>query len=204
MLKLWAALVKEARLLLRDRVGLALMFVMPVVLVLVITSVQNSTFELVNDNKLTLLLVSSDSGTVSKEFIDGIHRLGMFDIVNSGPVDAETADFSTLLKEKDALVALVIPSGFSAQLQDKTAAVTAKALANFGLGTDTTARAPALDSLELVFHPVLQKSYRYSITGALQSVLQVVENKRMIQSLYETINEAEMPPGFEEDVVGHF
>ena len=203
MLKLWAALVKEARLLLRDRVGLALMFLMPVVLVLVITSVQNSTFELVNDNQLTLLLVSSDSGAVSKEFIDGIRRLGMFEIVDSGPVDAVTADFSTLLKEKDALVALVIPSGFSAQLEEKTAAVTAKALANFGLGTDTTARAPALDSLELVFHPVLQKSYRYSITGALQSVLQVVENKRMIQSLYETINEAEMPPGFEEEVVGN-
>lgn len=202
MLKLWAALLKEARLLLRDRVGLALMFLMPVVLVLVITRVQNSTFELVNDNQITLLLVNADSGQVAREFIDGVQRLGMFRVAAAAPRQGQNADFSTLLKENDALVALIIPREFSGQMQEKTAAVTAKALANFGLETDTTARAPVLDSLELVFHPVLQKSYRYSITGALQSVLLAVENKQMIRSLYETLNQAEMPPGFEEELAG--
>ncbi|MCH5691071.1 hypothetical protein LWM68_46725 [Niabella sp. W65] len=42
---------KDWRILTRDKVGLTLMFVMPIVLAIVITTVQNSTFELVNDKK---------------------------------------------------------------------------------------------------------------------------------------------------------
>jgi ABC-2 type transport system permease protein len=176
------------------------MFVMPIVLVVVITSVQNSSFEMVNDNKLTMLLVNNDTGAASKEFVSNIEKLGMFNIIrNKTPIE----DFSKAIKEYDALVALVIPENFSKQLNQKVKTVTGKALANFGLPGDTLQQDISVDSLELIFHPVLQQSYRYSINGGLQSVLQVVENKMMIQSLYSSINEKEMPEGFENDLMGN-
>ena len=45
MYKLGATIVKDLRILLRDKIGLTLMFGMPVLLVLVITKIQNSTFD---------------------------------------------------------------------------------------------------------------------------------------------------------------
>ena len=37
-----------------------MMFFMPILLVIVITSVQNSTFELVNNNKISLVVYNND------------------------------------------------------------------------------------------------------------------------------------------------
>ena len=51
-----ATIIKDSKILLRDRVGLFMMFFMPILLVIVITSVQNSTFELVNNNKVSLVV----------------------------------------------------------------------------------------------------------------------------------------------------
>ncbi len=66
MQKLIATIIKDFRLLFRDWMGLAFMFVMPIVLVIVITNIENTTFNLVNENKVTMLLCNQDSGDVVK------------------------------------------------------------------------------------------------------------------------------------------
>ena len=61
MKKLGASIVKEFLLLINDKVGLLLMYLMPVLLVFIITLVQDSTFKLVNENKLELLIINDAS-----------------------------------------------------------------------------------------------------------------------------------------------
>ena len=95
MFKLWATILKDIRILIRDKVGLTLMFVMPIFLVLIITSIQNSTFELVNERKMVLLICNKDTGSVSKQFIAAIKQIGMFDIAMvSSDIDTIRAKFS--------------------------------------------------------------------------------------------------------------
>ncbi len=59
------------KILLRDRLGLFLIFFMPILLVIVITSVQNSTFELVNNNKISLLVYNKDQGPLGAALSGG-------------------------------------------------------------------------------------------------------------------------------------
>ncbi|MEJ0102315.1 MAG: hypothetical protein WDO19_07090 [Bacteroidota bacterium] len=80
MFKLRATILKDIRILVRDVVGLTIMLLMPVLLAIVITSVQNSTFDLVNDNKVPLLICNKDKGEVSAEFIKALDKIGMFDL----------------------------------------------------------------------------------------------------------------------------
>lgn len=202
MFILWASIIKEFRLLLRDRVGLALMFLMPVVLVVTITSVQNSAFDLVNNNKMTLLLFNKDSGDVSKEFINAISKLQMFNIVKVEN-DIAMEHISKTMKEKDAMVALIIPGNFSLQINQKIKSTSQKALVNFGLETDSVVTDIKADSLNLIFHPVLQELYTRSISGSLQGALMLIENKLMIHSLYSLVNQEEMPPDFEKEMTGN-
>ena len=72
MFKLWATIKKDLLILTRDKIGLLVMFAMPILLAIVITSVQNSTFELVNDNKLVMLLCNKDSGESGKQLVEAI------------------------------------------------------------------------------------------------------------------------------------
>ena len=62
MFRLWATIIKDWRIMTRDKAGLILMFLMPVILAIVIASVQNSTFELVNENKIPIIILNKDKG----------------------------------------------------------------------------------------------------------------------------------------------
>ena len=204
MYKLKATILKDLRILTRDRVGLALMFAMPILLVLVITSIQLSTFNLVNDNKVPLLVSNQDKGPSSIQLMEALDRIGMFDAIHIADEAGDVA-MSALMQEKDALLAIVIPSDFSEKIAWKTEDINEKALNDFGLSTSSTEPdTVTTDPLILYYHPVLQESYRHSIQGALTSALQIVETKSVLQKLYLSLNETEMPKELEEALVSNY
>ncbi|MFT3937049.1 MAG: ABC transporter permease [Chitinophagaceae bacterium] len=203
MFKLWATILKDIRILTRDKVGLTLMFVMPVVLAIVITAIQNSTFELVNDNKVPLLLCNRDTGDASKQLVQAIEKIGMFQLkqVTQNETDKQITD---RMHAKDALVAIIIPTNFSATINAKAKMVSAKALNNFGVQQDSAkanTNGLSIEPVTLFYHPVLQQSFRSSIDGALRSSLQIVENKQLLKNLYFALNEKELPASFEQEIV---
>lgn len=203
MYKLKATIVKDLRLLIRDKVGLALMFAMPILLALVITSIQLSTFSLVNDNKVPLLVSNQDKGPSSLQLMEALERIGMFDAIHITDV-AEDMTMSALMQEKDALLAVVIPPGFSEKIEQKTEDINQRALTDFGLSDRSTdLETQTMDPLILYYHPVLQESYRHSIQGALASALQIVETKSVLQKLYFSLNEKEVPKELEEALVSN-
>ena len=146
MYKLSATISKDVRVLLRDRIGLIFMFGMPILLVLIVTSIQNSTFELVGKNKVSLLICNRDTGAVSRDFIKAVDNIGFFQLVPVSsrlvpPSGAAAADsIRERIRQKDALLGLVIPADFSAQIAAKARSVTGKVQTSFGL--DSTVSAP--------------------------------------------------------------
>lgn len=201
MYKLWATIVKDVRILTRDKVGLTLMFVMPVLLAVVITAIQNSTFELVNDNKVPLLVSNKDTGTLGRQLVLAIEKIGMFDLKLVTGKESE-AQVIEKMQTKDALVAVVIPANFSSKILATAEDVTGNALNDFGLKTDTgKVTISRMDPLILYYHPVLQTSFRASVQGALRSALQLVETREIVRTLYRSINEKELPPSLENDIL---
>lgn len=204
MYKLWATIVKDIRILTRDKVGLTLMFAMPIILAIVITAIQNSTFELVNDNKVPLLLCNKDTGNAGRELVQAIEKIGMFNL-KQVTKDETAEQIIKRMHAKDALVAIVVPSYFSASLSAQAKNISGKALVNFGVQQDTgkTAAAIAIDPITIYYHPVLQQSFRSSVQGALKSALQLVENKQVLKSLYFSLNEKELPASLENEIVNN-
>jgi len=201
LFKLWATILKDLRILTRDKVGLTLMFVMPIVLAIVITAVQNATFELVNDNKIPLLLCNRDSGGASRQLLQAIEKIGMFNIKQVTKDETEQ-QITDRMHAKDALVAIVVPKHFSATISARAKSISGKALNRFGVQNDTAAATPeGIEPVILYYHPVLQQSFRASVQGALRSALQIVENKQILKSLYFSLNEKELPASFENEIV---
>ena len=73
-------LYKDYLLLVRDIAGLLLMFVMPILLVVLMSTLQNSTFNVVNDVHVPLLLVNNDKGELGKAIVKEITGSGIFDV----------------------------------------------------------------------------------------------------------------------------
>ena len=65
---------------LTDRLGLLFMFIMPLLLVTVVTAVQDSAFQLANNNRISMLVVNNDTGKQGEKLITLLEASGMFGI----------------------------------------------------------------------------------------------------------------------------
>ena len=201
MFKLWATITKDVRVLLRDKVGILLMFIMPVALVIVVTSIQNSTFELMNKNKLLLLVSNQDTGKLSPQLITAINNIGMFR-VKELPKGSDSAFVNSRLQAKEAELAVIIPKDFSVRVGERAKASSNKALKSFGLDGDSIKTPSATsDPINMYYNPVLQESLRLSVQGALRSALQLVESRETLRDLYMSINDKPLPAKLENEML---
>lgn len=200
MFKLWITIKKDIRILLRDRVSIALMFLMPVILVIVVTSIQNSTFQLVNKNKLPAVVCNLDTGKSGKQFIQDIDKIGLFKVI---VLSANNADsLMQYMDRHDAMLGITIPHNFSEKVLAKAESSADKAMAEFNGGGDSTSTTtPAIDPLTVYYNPVLQESLRFSIQGAIQSAMQLVNSRQTLRTLYYNTNEKQMPEALEKEML---
>jgi ABC-2 type transport system permease protein len=202
MFKLRATILKDIRILLRDKVGISLMLVMPVILVIVVTSIQNSTFQLVNKNRLPILICNRDTGQASTQLIKAIDKIGLFK-VSELPNDQSEKLIADAMHQKDAMLGIVIPANFSSKVTAKSKNIAGKALTSFGLQGDTLKKVGDVDPLTIYYNPVLQESLRLSVAGAIRSALQLVESRETLRSLYFSINEKPLPEKLENEMLNN-
>jgi ABC-2 type transport system permease protein len=204
MYKLWATILKDVQVLRRDRLGLTFMFVMPVLLVMIVTGMQSGTFELVNKNRLPLLVCNRDTGAASLQFIRAVDTMGLFEVHGIPDTESEGMIRERLYR-KEALMAVVLPAAFSAQVTTRTKTLAGKALKSFGLDDSVSKNvAMVIDSpLILYYHPVIQESFRRSAEGSLYSALQLVESRQLLKTLYFSINEKELPDTLENELLNN-
>lgn len=203
MFKLWSTILKDIRILTRDRLGLVFMFVMPIVLAVVITAVQNSTFEMLNTNTVPMLICNRDTGEAGKQMQVAIEKVGMFSLKQVTP-NVTDKEISDRMHAKDAVIAIIIPADFTQKLKEKADVISKKALQNFGMQTGKPVAitdSGQVQPITLLYHPVLQESFRHSIQGALKSALQVVQNKEVLKSIYFAMNETAIPDSLEKDLM---
>jgi ABC-2 type transport system permease protein len=203
MFKLWSTILKDVRILSRDRLGLVFMFAMPIVLAIVITAVQNSTFEMLNTNKVPMLLCNKDTGEAGRQMEAAINKAGMFDLKQVAPAESEK-EISGRMHAKDAVIAIIIPADFTAKIKEKAKHTAGKALHSFGLQADSlTKDSTSVQPITLLYHPVLQESFRHSIQGALKSALQMVQSREVLKSIYFSINEKELTDTLENELLNN-
>ncbi len=197
MFKFLACVQKDIKLLLRDWVGMSLMFGMPILLVIVITSLQAGTFRMLNGKKISVLWSSSDNGNVSKELKNTLNHIGMFDLAEIPP-GLSVTQINEELESHNALLVLVVPSGFSELVIKKADKITNNTLIDLGFSEQKKDNSPdPVNSLTFYYSPVLQDSYRQSIRGALRSAIQIIENKQVLQSIYFSLNQKNLPDSLE-------
>lgn len=201
MFKLRSTILKDIRILIRDRLGLIFMFIMPIVLAVVITAVQNSTFEMLNTNTVPMLLCNRDTGDAGKQLEAAITKVGMFDLKQVTP-NVTDKEISDRMHAKDAVIAIIIPADFTQKIKLKANETAKKALHNFGMQTGPVIiDSGSIQPITLLYHPVLQESFRHSIQGALRSSLLMVQNREVLKSLYFSLNETNLPDSLEKELM---
>ncbi len=201
-MKLFATIQKDVRILLRDKMGLLLIFAMPILLVIIVTSIQNSTFDIIGKNKIEIFIHNNDEGRLSSELIHALDTSGMFKILLlKGGSSQQIADE---MHSKNVVIGIVIDSSFTKQIETKAKSNADKALLSFGLEGDTV-KTNFINSncLYLYYNPIIQPSLKLSIQGALNSAVQIIQSSETLKDLYFSINEKPLPDSVQKQMLAN-
>lgn len=185
--KIWMSVVKEFLLLKRDLGGLIILFIMPLVLVITVTLIQDSTFKKVSDSKIPILLVDNDKGSVSKTVFDNLEKSDLFSVVTQIDNKAITEDIAreNVYKGKFQL-AIVIPQDLSSDLQAKVDQNVEKIVSSLGMTDSTAASEPQRiikeKEVKLYFDPAVQMSFKNAVMNSIDKMISQIETK----SIYTT------------------
>ncbi len=184
MNKFTASIRKEILLLLSDKTGLLLMFAMPLLLVLVITIIQDSVYKVVNENKIPLLVVNHDPGGQGEKLIETLGGSGVFEIEARN--DLRPGQLKEELISKGKLIALYLPENLTSGIVNNATVVSRLMMKDMGMEFDS-ARQTAGPMPELSFYhdPVLQESYTISVMNIIRSYMRGLEIAVVIDRLYE-------------------
>lgn len=192
---------KEFLLLKRDFGGLIILFVMPLVLIITITLIQDSTFRTVTESKIPVVLIDNDKGEISKSVIENLNKSGQFEIVSSldGKNLTEDSAKEAVFKGKFQL-AIIIPENLSNDLQLKVNQNVDKIISNFGIGD--LSEEPKKDSLpqvinkkevRLYFDPATQATFKSNVKSSIDKMISQIETKSIYATFQEQLGEGEEP-----------
>lgn len=184
--RLWRTISKELLLLYRDLGGLVIIFLMPLLLIITITLIQDSTFKNFEDTKIPVIVINHDQGEVSKKIVQEIKNSKTFSVVTKN----KKADFSEATAKQavfngDYQMAIIIPKNLSADLDANTNAKVEEIVASLGYVpvTDSAKTVqPALATkreINLYFDPATNLSFKNSVKNAIDKMVYQIENQKI-------------------------
>lgn len=188
MHKLWASTYKEFLLLTRDFGGIAILFIMPLVLIITITLIQDSTFNTISDVKIPILVVDHDKGNVSEIIKKGLETSNAFEIILKDNEDeAKNSVFAGTYQ-----LAIVIPEALSLDLERKVDQNVQSIISMFTLEDteETTGDMPVSQKeIILYFDPATQQSFKSSVKNGIDKMISKIESQFIYQAFQQQITD---------------
>lgn len=196
--KFFMSVQKEILLLRRDFGGLVILFVMPLVLIITITLIQNATFKTISDNKIPVLLVDNDQGAIAKTVKENLDKSGAFSIVtqidNQNLTEASAQE--AVFKGKYQL-AIIIPEKLSVDLQAKVDQNVNKILSGFGLEDSTATKKQEVvinqKEVRLYFDPATQMTFKNGVKSAIDKMISQIETQSIYKTFQDQLGEGDEP-----------
>jgi ABC-2 type transport system permease protein len=185
MRKLSAAMRKEFLLLIRDKMGLSILFIMPMVLIVIMTLIQDAAFRTVNEEGIPLLVVNEDQDSLGFRIEAGLKNSDLVAFHNEINGKRATRDeLFKAVKEGKFLIGIVIPKGTTKAIQEDV-----KRLVDESLGEDVSQTKQRSTEIEMVIDPIASKSFVTSVTSQLREFISALKTRVMFETFNAQIAE---------------
>ncbi|MBY0425543.1 MAG: ABC transporter permease [Cytophagales bacterium] len=165
--------IKEIKLLLRDTAGVLMLFVMPLILIFIITFIQDSSFKTIKDSPISLILVNDDKDSLGVAIEKGLDSAKIFKIetlIDGKPVTKEQAN--QVVASGEYKIGIYIPAGSTEAIQ-RNARRMAKTTF-MGLGAPITSEKDT-SQITIFMDPVTKQSFRSTVYSNLEKYIGQIE-----------------------------
>ena len=187
MIPLLATMFKELLLLVRDRSGLLVLFVMPAVLVVVVSLVQENVLKSTGETAMDILFIDQDHQDIGKRIQKELGESSAVKLVTTLDGQAIDAEQSQALVEKGLYqVCIIIPSGTTEAVQQRAMDQISNSISGASSGASGAEEA-VLPHLIVHFDPLIHGAFRSSVLNALKQMLLAMELEMKARALAETL-----------------
>lgn len=179
-----AGISKEFNQLKRDLGGLALLFLMPAVLVIVMSLLQDAPFKNYQTFSLDIAIFNEDKQDFSQELITGLENSGYFKLTQFQDKNAFSAD----LNKGRFKVGVYIPKGISADLDEKAELLSQEIMKGFGLSESNPSNGfQQKTKVELWFDPAADAGFRANLHNNLEKLIAQAETNHILNNLFSAM-----------------
>ncbi len=181
-LKLTASVKKEFLLLIRDMAGLSMLFIMPIALVILMALLQDSTFKVLDEKKMPVVIINNDNDIFGNNIVSGLSSSKFFDVTV-----LTTGDATELRKEVASgqyMIGIIVLSHATQSIQKNLNKDIYQQFPEEITGSISldTLHAGISAKVDVFFDPVLKNSFKQSVLSALREYSSGVE----AQIVYKT------------------
>ncbi len=177
----------------RDIAGIIILFLMPMVLIVIFSLLQESVWNTIaKEPKVEVLFVNNDRDSIGINMRNGLRSSGFFDVIDSinhAPVTAESA--RVLVKKGDYLIAIVVPKGVTTSMRVNVRIAVAKTLSGFGLFNPMLLNniiRKGADTITLYFDPTIQKAFKNAVVSSIKEFNYQSETGMVFRSFNKEIS----------------
>lgn len=196
MRKLWSSIIKELILLKRDLLGFAIIFLMPVVLIITITYIQNEVEKSSQQSKFPIVVVNQDDGALAENVIANLEKGNNFKIISKIDGKKITADKGLdLIRSGKQKVLVTVPVNFSKNVQQQIDTNVDMILKQVVPG-ESSKSAPTAQStrkvstqiVKLYFDPALNDNIRTWVKRGINDMVSRMETKSVYKTFERKFN----------------
>lgn len=188
--KLWRSFIKEIQLLKRDSGGIVIIFLMPLLLIITITLIQDSTFKNLEGSKIPIIFIDNDRSEISKSIKSELESSKTFELITDFKEDAAKKAVFT----GDYQMAIVIPENLTKDLNSNIDSKVQAVVSSFGLETDSTSikTVPTkAKDIHLYFDPATNSGFKSSVMNAINKMVFQIENKKIYKAFQDQLGTTE-------------
>jgi ABC-2 type transport system permease protein len=182
-MKLKASIIKELLVLIRDIPGLIVLFIMPAVMIIVVTLVQDSTVQNLRGSNIEILYIDNDHDILGKTLLDGLKMSELFNITTGSFTEQ---DAKKQIAESNFKIAVIIPKGTSDLIRNQV-----KPYINSVFTGDTVTNNDPIKKtqIKILSDPTLKMTFRNALISSLKTYTAKIETSIMLQILAENLQE---------------
>lgn len=187
MIRLLSSIYKEFLVLIRDRAGLIILFLMPLVLIIIMTLIQDATFRTVNEVDISMILVNNDKDSLGEAISKGLYASDYFNIV-------EEIDGEKITKEKareliargEYKIGVIIPERATDAIRGNVNALINKSFKSFNIPGLKKRTKKSTINVTIYIDPATSVSFKNMVMSSLKDFTSQLE----IEIFFKTFSEA--------------
>jgi ABC-2 type transport system permease protein len=183
-MKINPLLYKDTLLLIRDKAGLAMMFLMPLALVMIMAYLQDNAFNTINESRVPLLLLNADRDSLGNAVEQNIIATNIFDIHTKIGNDSLTeAALERAVARGDYQIGIVIPQNTTANIRRGVQMSVLKAF-------NYVQEPIPFDTLSIVVYidPTTKSSFRATLTSTIREYAAAIQSEFVNREIINCVN----------------